>query len=45
MANVTLQVIKAMNPLYANATAKERAALAVEFELVVSAYLTTRLRA
>ena len=45
IANVSFQVIKAMNPLYAEAKASERGDLVEEFKLVLSSYLSTRLRA
>jgi AcrR family transcriptional regulator len=44
VANVTLQVVKGMNPLYADAKAKERQELVQEFKQVLTAYLSSRLR-
>ena len=44
VANVAVQVIKAMNPLYADARSKERQAVVREFKLVLTAYLSARLR-
>jgi AcrR family transcriptional regulator len=45
MANVTLQMVKSMNPLYAEAKPKERKELILEFKLAVAAYLNARLSA
>jgi AcrR family transcriptional regulator len=45
IANVTLQVVKALNPLYADAKPKERQELIREFKLVVIAYLESKLGA
>jgi len=44
VANVTLQVVKGLNPLYADAKAKEQQELVREFKLVVAAYLDSRLK-
>jgi AcrR family transcriptional regulator len=44
VANVAVQVIKALNPLYADARPKERQAVVREFKLVLTAYLSARLR-
>ncbi|WP_240702484.1 TetR/AcrR family transcriptional regulator [Trinickia terrae] len=43
IANVTLQVVKGLNPLYADAKPRERRELVAEFKKVVTAYLSTRL--
>lgn len=43
MANVALQIIKSMNLLYADADARERAALVEEYKIALSAYLEARL--
>lgn len=43
MANVTLQIIKSMNLLYADADARERTALVEEYKTALSAYLEARL--
>jgi AcrR family transcriptional regulator len=45
IANVTVQVIKAMNPLYGEATRSEREEIVREFKLLLASYLTARLRA
>jgi AcrR family transcriptional regulator len=45
IANVTFQLIKGMNPLYAEAKPKERQELVQEFKLALTAYLSVRLRA
>jgi AcrR family transcriptional regulator len=45
MANVVLQVIKGLNPLYAEAKPDERKELVQEFKLVMTAYLSLRLKA
>jgi AcrR family transcriptional regulator len=42
-ANVALQIVKGLNPLYAQAGAAERRALVAEFKLALVAYLKTRL--
>ena len=44
VAEVTLQVVKSLNPLYAAAKPKDRKALVDEYRLVVSSYLAARLR-
>jgi AcrR family transcriptional regulator len=43
MANVTLQIIKGMNPLYGEANSKERPELVKEYKLALTAYLESRL--
>ncbi|MFC0398436.1 TetR/AcrR family transcriptional regulator [Paraburkholderia rhizosphaerae] len=43
IAEVTLQVVKSMSPLYSSAKPKERIALVGEYKAVLSAYLGTRL--
>ncbi|ACC69735.1 TetR/AcrR family transcriptional regulator [Paraburkholderia phymatum] len=43
VAEVALQVVKSLNPLYAAAKPKERKALVDEYKLAVSSYLATRL--
>jgi AcrR family transcriptional regulator len=43
IANVTLQVVKSMNPLYAEAKPQERQEFVQEFKLVLTAYLSSRL--
>jgi AcrR family transcriptional regulator len=43
IAEVTLQVVKSMNPLYAVARPKERTLLLVEYKQVVASYLESRL--
>ncbi len=45
IANVTLQIVKGMNPLYADARPAEREELVREFKLVLTTYLSARLRA
>jgi AcrR family transcriptional regulator len=45
IANVTFQMVKGLNPLYAEAKPKERQELVQEFKLAVTAYLGARLRA
>jgi AcrR family transcriptional regulator len=45
VANVTFQVVKAMNPVYAEAKRKDRPDVLREFKLVVTAYLRARLDA
>ncbi|MRW87872.1 TetR family transcriptional regulator [Pseudoduganella sp. FT26W] len=42
-ANVALQIVKGLNPLYAQAGAAERRELVAEFKLALAAYLKTRL--
>ena len=44
IANVTVQIVKGMNPLYADAKPSERIEIVAEFKLVLTTYLTTRLR-
>ncbi len=44
VANVTVQVVKGMNPLYAAASAAERVGIVREFKLVLLGYLTSRLQ-
>lgn len=44
MANVSLQIVKGLNPLYAEADAQERLRLAAEFKLALAGYLEMRLR-
>jgi AcrR family transcriptional regulator len=43
MANVSLQIIKGMNTLYAEANPKEREELVKEYKLALTAYLESRL--
>ncbi len=43
VANVTLGIIRAMYPLYADARGKERLEIAAEFKRVVTSYLRDRL--
>src|SRR5258708_4185852 len=43
IAEVTLQVVKSLSPLYAAAKPKERKRLIDEYRVVVSSYLVTRL--
>lgn len=43
-ANVTLQLVKGLNQLYADAKPKERKLLVQEFKLAVTAYLNLRLK-
>ena len=45
MANVSLQIIKSMNALYAEADSKEREELVKEYKLALTAYLESRLSA
>ena len=45
LANVVLQIVKSMNPLYAEATAAERLLLVADFKDVVTLYLHSRLSA
>jgi AcrR family transcriptional regulator len=42
-ASVALQIVKGLNPLYAQANAAERRELVAEFKLALVAYLKTRL--
>lgn len=44
IANVTVQVVKGMNPLYADASTEERREIVREFKLVLLGYLTSRLQ-
>ncbi len=44
VANVTLQIVKSMNPLYAQADAEERRELVAEYRTATTAYLQARLR-
>jgi AcrR family transcriptional regulator len=44
IANVTVQVVKGMNPLYAEAKASEREEIVREFKLLLTSYLSSRLR-
>jgi AcrR family transcriptional regulator len=43
MANVTLQVVKGLRPLYAEAKGAERGAIVREFKVLLTAYLMMRL--
>lgn len=43
LANVSLQIVKGLNPLYAQASATERRELVAEFKLALSCYLKARL--
>ena len=43
IANVALQVVKGLNPLYAQASAAERRELVAEFKVALVCYLKTRL--
>ncbi len=43
VANVTVQVLKAMNPLYVEAKGAEREEIVREFKLVLMGYLSSRL--
>jgi AcrR family transcriptional regulator len=43
LANVVLQIIKSMNPLYAESTTTERLLLVADFKDVVTLYLRSRL--
>jgi AcrR family transcriptional regulator len=45
IANVTVQVVKGMNPLYADAKAAEREEIVREFKLLLTSYLNSRLSA
>ena len=45
IANVTVQVVKGMNPLYAEAKPADREAIVTEFKLLLTTYLSARLRA
>ena len=44
LATVSLQIVKGLNPLYADAAAAERMELVTEFKLVLVSYLKARLR-
>jgi AcrR family transcriptional regulator len=44
MANVALQVVKGLRPLYAEAPAGEREAIVLEFKVLLTSYLTARLQ-
>jgi len=44
MANVALQVVKGMRPLYAEAAVGEREAIVQEFQVLLTNYLSARLR-
>ena len=44
MANVTVQVVKGMSPMYAEAKAAERVEVVGEFKLLLTGYLSARLR-
>jgi AcrR family transcriptional regulator len=43
IANVTVQVVKGMNPLYADAKPAEREEIVREFKLLLTTYLSSRL--
>ena len=43
IANVALQVVKGMNPLYAEAKLAEREEIVREFKLLLTSYLSSRL--
>ena len=45
IATVTVQVVKGMNPLYADAKAAEREEIVREFKLLLTSYLSARLHA
>jgi len=45
IASVTVQVVKGMNPLYADAKPAEREEIVREFKLLLTSYLSSRLRA
>jgi AcrR family transcriptional regulator len=45
IATVTVQVVKGMNPLYADAKPAEREEIVREFKLLLTSYLSSRLRA
>ncbi len=45
IANVTVQVVKGMSPLYADARPAEREQIVREFKLLLTSYLSSRLRA
>ncbi len=44
MANVTLQVVKGMRPMYAEAPVAERGAIVLEFKVLLTSYLRVRLQ-
>src|SRR5258706_4452507 len=44
VANVTMQIVKCLDPLYAEAKPAERRALLQEFKVALNAYLTARLQ-
>ena len=44
MANVALQVVKGLRPLYAEAPAGEREAIVLEFKVLLTSYLSARLQ-
>jgi AcrR family transcriptional regulator len=44
MANVTLQVVKGMRPMYAEAPVAERGAIVLEFKVLLTSYLRARLQ-
>ena len=44
VANVALQIVKGMNPLYADAKPAERREIVREFKLLLTSYLTARLQ-
>ncbi len=44
IANVTVQVFKAMHPLYADANAAEKEEIVREFKLLLMSYLSSRLK-
>jgi len=44
MANVALQVVKGLRPLYAEAAAGEREAIVLEFKVLLTGYLSARLQ-
>jgi hypothetical protein len=45
VATVTVQVVKGMNPLYADAKPAEREEIVREFKLLLTSYLSSRLHA
>jgi AcrR family transcriptional regulator len=44
IANVTLHVVKGLRPLYGEAAAQEREAIVKEFQVLLTSYLSARLR-
>jgi len=44
IANVTLHVVKGLRPLYGEADAREREAVVLEFQVLLTSYLSVRLR-